>query len=80
MPKLRPLTAKQLLVIFAQFGFAVVSQRGSHIKWVRIIAGHKQTLTLPNHNELDPGTCKAVMRQAGRYIGIDQLYPHFYSE
>jgi predicted RNA binding protein YcfA (HicA-like mRNA interferase family) len=80
VPKLRVLTAKQLLVIFAQFGFSVVSQRGSHIKLSRNVAGHKQTLTLPNHDELDPGTCKAIMRQAGRFISIEQLYPHFYSE
>lgn len=80
MPKLKILTAKQLLAIFAQFGFSVASQRGSHIKLTRTMAGHKQTLTLPNHDELDPGTCKAIMRQAGRYISIDQLYPHFYSE
>ncbi|WNB77616.1 type II toxin-antitoxin system HicA family toxin [Methylomonas koyamae] len=80
MPKLKPLTAKQLLTIFAQFGFAVVSQKGSHIKIARTIAGNKQTLTIPNHHELDPGTCRAIMRQAGRFISIDQLYPHFYSE
>jgi len=80
VPKLKPLTAKQLLAIFAQFGFAVVSQKGSQIKLAGTIAGHKQTLTVPNHSELDPGTCKALMRQAGRYISIDQLYPHFYSE
>jgi len=80
VPKLKPLTAKQLLAIFAQFGFAVVSQRGSHIKLVRIIASHKQALTLPNHNELDPGSCLAIMRLAGPYIGINRLYPHIYSE
>lgn len=80
MPKLKPLTAKQLLAIFAQFGFLVVSQKGSHIKIARTLSGHKQTLTIPNHNELDPGTCKAIMRQAGRFISIDQLYPYFYSE
>jgi len=80
VPKLKTLTARQLLVIFGQFGFVVVSQKGSHIKLARTIAGHKQTLTLPNHNPLDSGTCRAILRQAGRYISIDQLYPHFYSE
>lgn len=80
MLKLKPLTAKQLLAVFAQLGFSVVLQKGSPIKLVRTVGGHKQTLTIPNHSELDPGTCKAIMRQAGRYISIDQLYPHFYSE
>ncbi|SJM93001.1 Putative periplasmic or secreted lipoprotein (fragment) [Crenothrix polyspora] len=36
MPKLRRLTAKELLAIFARFGFAIVSQRGSHIKLMRM--------------------------------------------
>ena len=80
MPELKTLSAKQLLVIFAQFGFVAVPQKGSHVKLARMIAGHKQTLTLPNHSELDPGTCKAIMRQASRHISQDQLYPHFYSE
>jgi hypothetical protein len=37
-------------------------------------------LTIPNHAELDTGTCKAIMRQASRYISSDELYPYFYTE
>lgn len=80
MPKLKRLTAKQILAILNGFGFIVASQRGSHIKMVRMVAGQKQLLTIPNHYELDTGTCKAIMRQASRYISVEQLYPHFYSE
>ncbi len=58
----------------------VASQRGSHIKMIPMVAGQKQLLPIPNHDELDTGTCKAIMRQASRYISVEQLYPHFYSE
>lgn len=40
----------------------------------------KQILTIPNHAELDTGTCKAIMRQTSRYISPEELYPHFYAE
>jgi predicted RNA binding protein YcfA (HicA-like mRNA interferase family) len=80
VPKLKRLTTKQVLAILIQFGFVIVSQRGSHIKLGRIVYNQKQTLTIPNHAELDTGTCKAIMRQASRYISSDELYPHFYTE
>jgi predicted RNA binding protein YcfA (HicA-like mRNA interferase family) len=80
VPKLKRLTAKQVLAILAQFGFVIASQRGSHIKLTRMVQNQKQLLTILNHAELDTGTCKAIMRQASRYISSDELYPHFYSE
>ncbi|MEI6067862.1 MAG: type II toxin-antitoxin system HicA family toxin [Methylococcaceae bacterium] len=80
MPKLKRLTAKQVLAILTQFGFVIASRRGSHIKLTRVVQGQKQILTIPIHTELDTGTSKAIMRQASRYISPEELYPHFYSE
>jgi predicted RNA binding protein YcfA (HicA-like mRNA interferase family) len=80
VPKLKRLTAKQILAIFMQFGFVIASQRGSHIKLVRMVQEQKQILTIPNHDELDIGTCKAIMRQASRFISAEELYAHFYTE
>lgn len=80
MPRLKRLTAKQVLAILAEFDFVIASQRGSHIKLMRMVHNQKQILTIPNHTELDSGTCKAVLRQASRYISSEDLYPHFYSE
>lgn len=39
--------------------------------------GERQTLTIPNHSELDTGTLRAVIRQASRYIALDELLRHF---
>jgi predicted RNA binding protein YcfA (HicA-like mRNA interferase family) len=56
MPKLRQLSGAEVAYIFEQFGFAVHAQRGSHIKLQRTgSSGEKQTLTIPNHRELDTG-------------------------
>jgi predicted RNA binding protein YcfA (HicA-like mRNA interferase family) len=80
MPKLRRLTAREVLAILASFGFVVASQKGSHIKLVRQIADEKQVLTIPNHSSLDTGTCKAILRQASRYISLVELSAYFYCE
>ncbi len=80
-PRLKRLSGGQVLTIMAAFGFHVHSQRGSHVKLRRIgQSGEKQTLTIPLHTELDPGTIRAIMRQAARYIPETELEPHFYSE
>ena len=64
-----------------KFGFEVVSQRGSHIKLRRIgPGGQRETLTIPNHPELDTGTCRAILRQASRFVSAAELSPFFYTE
>lgn len=67
--------------ILRRFGFEVVSQRGSHMKMQRTgLDGTSETLTIPAHRELDTGTCRAILRQASRFVPISQLTPFFYSE
>ena len=79
MPKLRRLSGPEVIKILGHFGFSVVSQGGSHVKLRRLTAtGEKQTLTVPNHPQLDTGTCKAIYRQATRYIPEGDLQPFFY--
>jgi len=81
MPKLKRLSASDTISAFQRFGFVVLSQRGSHIKLRRVSrAGEKQTLVVPNHGQLDTGTCQAIFRQACRYISPDELRPFFYTE
>jgi len=81
MPKLRRLSGVEVIRIFEQFGFAVHSQRGSHVKLRRYgSSGNRQTLTIPYHRELDTGTLRAIFRQATRYITDDKLRPYFYTD
>lgn len=81
MPKLKTLSGKEVADIFLSFGFEVASQRGSHIKLRRIQQdGIKQTLTIPNHGELDTGTVRAIYRQGLRYISERDLLNHFYTK
>lgn len=57
-----------------------MSQRGSHMKLQRVNSrGDRETLTIPDHRELDTGTCRAILRQATRYVPLIDLEPFFYS-
>ena len=79
MPRLKTLSGPDVVRILSEFGFLTASQRGSHIKLRRILPdGSRQTLTIPNHRELDVGTLRAIYRQALRYIADEELRRHFY--
>ncbi|NCO25250.1 type II toxin-antitoxin system HicA family toxin [Candidatus Parcubacteria bacterium] len=81
MPKLKILSGEKIIKIFLSFDFVIVAQKGSHIKLARVLsAGVRQTLTIPNHQELDRGTLKAIYRQALRYIPENELKNYFYAE
>ena len=80
MPKLRVLSGREVLTILRGFGFQDLSQRGSHIKLRRVIAGQTQTLTVPNHDEIDRGTLQAIYRQAGRFVPESELRENFFTD
>ena len=81
MTRLRQLAAREVLRAFASFGFQVLKIRGNHAKLRRVFpSGEKQTLTIPLHKSLAPGTLHAIFRQALRYIPEADLKPWFFSE
>ena len=81
MPKLKRLSGSEAVSVLQQFGFSILSQRGNHIKLRRVTAtGEKQTLTIPNHRQLDTGTCHAIFRQACRFVSPDDLRQFFYTD
>ncbi len=80
MPKLKNMSGQDIITILEVFGFSIIKQKGSHIKLRRVIDNKKETLTIPNHNELDKGTLKAIIRQASNYISSYELTKYFYHE
>ena len=80
-PKLRRLSADEVLAILGRYGFVAHSQRGSHVKLERTLEGaQEQVLTIPRHRVLDPGTLHAIFRQACRFIPETELGQEFYSD
>ena len=81
MPRLRVLSGREVLKILGEFGFQDFAQRGSHIKLRRTVSGGRnQTITVPNHTEIDRGTLHAIYRQACRLIPEPELRSRFFTE
>ncbi len=73
------LSGGEVLRILHEFGFARVSQRGSHVKVRRLRSdGVRESLTVPLHDELDRGTLHTLYRQAARFVPESDLRPRFY--
>ncbi len=69
MPRLPVISGRQAVAAFQRAGFEVKRQRGSHIIVTK--AGFPETLSVPDHRELKPGTLRALIRKAG--LTIDQF-------
>ena len=52
-----------------KIGFVVDRQRGSHIIMVR--EEPRTTISVPDHKELDRGTLRGIIRQAG--LSVDEF-------
>ena len=77
--RLKHLSGRDLVLIFETFGFAAVSQKGSHVKMRRMSISGSETLLIPFHNTIPKGTLRAIFGQATRFIPRDELHPHFYT-
>ena len=80
MPKLRLLSSSDVIKALENFGFAVVDQKGSHIKLARYTVLQKQVLIIPNNKSLPKGTIKAIYNQANKFVSQEELKSFFYSE
>jgi predicted RNA binding protein YcfA (HicA-like mRNA interferase family) len=81
MPKLRRLSGADVIRIPRRHGFAIESRRGSHVKLRRVLEdGSRQTLTIPDHHELERGTLAAIYLQALRYVAESEIRTDFYSD
>ncbi len=82
MPKLRRLNGHEVLRILQEFGFEVVSIRGSHHHLRRVVDNQRQNLNVPLHGSkpLRLGTLKSIYRQARAYVPEEDLKQQFYSE
>jgi len=69
MSKLPVLSGQELVRALAKVGFRLDRQKGSHMILFR--AEPPATLSVPDHRELDRGTLRTLIRQAG--VTPDQL-------
>lgn len=77
---LKNLSSKEIVAIFALFGFFVYGQKGSHIKLRRDGVNGKETLIIPERKKVPNGTLKAIFKQASAYVPQTELHKHFYNK
>lgn len=80
MGGLKRLSGADVIRILQSAGFVVHTQKGSHVKLRRTSAGETQILTIPFHKEIDSGTLRAIVRQAGRFLPEAWLKEQFYNQ
>ncbi len=62
---LKPLTYREVKRKLEVAGFIEYTQKGSHVKFVKISAYNTYTAIVPLHKEISMGTLKSIIRQAG---------------
>jgi len=63
MPKLPVISGAEAVRAFERAGWRRDRQRGSHLIMLR--AGNIASLSIPQHDELAPGTLRSLIRAAG---------------
>ncbi len=69
MTRLPVVSGRDLVRALAKLGFVLDRQKGSHLILFR--PDPPTTLSVPDHRELDRGTLRSLLRQAG--ISPDEL-------
>ena len=59
MPALPALSGREVVKAFANGGWQMVRQRGSHMIMVK--EGHMATLSVPDHREVAKGTLRSLI-------------------
>jgi predicted RNA binding protein YcfA (HicA-like mRNA interferase family) len=61
----RRVTYRELVGKLLAAGFAIVGQRGSHVKFGKQQGPAYLTVTVPRHREIAIGTLRSILRQSG---------------
>ena len=68
MTRLPVVSGRSLIKALEALGYQHRRTRGSH---VRLTSSGRRSLTIPLHNEIDRGTLRSILRDAG--ITVDEL-------
>ena len=69
MSRLPIISGAVCIKALGKIGFVIDRQRGSHVILVR--EDPKMTVCVPDHQELDRGTLRAIIRQVG--LSVDEF-------
>ena len=64
MGRLNPLPYREVKRRLEKAGFSETTQKGSHVKFVRTLREHVDTVIVPNKREIPVGTLRSILNQA----------------
>ena len=64
MGRLKPEPFREIKRRLERVGFVEVSQKGSHVKFIRRIGATVDTVIVPNKHEVPVGTLRSILNQA----------------
>lgn len=70
MGRLSPLSFREIKRRLEKAGFVEISQKGSHVKFVRTSADITDTAIVPKKPEVPVGTLRSILSQA--HINLDE--------
>ena len=62
---LKPLAYREVKRKLENNGFREVSQKGSHVKYIKETSNEIRTIIVPHHKEIAIGTLRSILRQSG---------------
>lgn len=71
MPRLPVVSGRELVAFMQSFGYAVVRQRGSHIRLEMRNDRGVWAETVPDHKEVANGTLRSVLRRISQATAIE---------
>lgn len=71
MGRLPVVSGREAIKALSKVGFIEIRQSGSHIIVQKKIPGSTNTIPIPNHSELMPGTLRAIIRKSG--LSVDEF-------
>jgi predicted RNA binding protein YcfA (HicA-like mRNA interferase family) len=65
VPKLPPLSGKEVTKAQGKAGFQIVGRKGSHVRLKKRASDRTYIVVVPLHPEVKKGTLQSILRQAG---------------
>lgn len=74
MPKIPLVSGKEAVKALQRLGFVFIRQRGSHAILRRETPDRARGCVVPMHAEIQPGTMRGILKQAG--IDVENFIEH----
>jgi predicted RNA binding protein YcfA (HicA-like mRNA interferase family) len=70
MPRLPQVSGRDLIRLLQSLGYAVLRQKGSHVRLRKILAIGEHNLTVPDHKSLAKGTLNDILTRVSLWNNI----------